>query len=270
MRITGKCTGFFRVRWGTLFWIAIFLTEILGASVAFASPETLFVNFELAPELSAQGFFEEPIGRWLTELCAMARISIDCARWPTGESASVRLTMGKARAFECALAREGQLWTISSDLLREPLRVDPICGLPEIAEALGDFAFRLPVKSPARVRRAFDGQTVADALAEIARWLRARGALCRAQAAASCAGCGECAVCELCALCEGFAQFAQAFEDCFLRSPRAAALTVVRTIRPERAAAPAVFATRTAGDLIIPDLLLRAFRAFAYAVAQNA
>lgn len=177
-----------------------------------ASPERETGACQVSLKMSAHAAFEDPLARWINQLCQLIHIEAQAARWDDGGQVQVSLRMGQHQAFTLQVLRlEGQT-RFASSLTEGEVELPVLWTWPETLLKAGDQVVDLP-----RAGRLIpvSGEGVARALSQSAVSLRAWAALARAQACASCENCGECQACQNCLFAEGLAILADALADGF-------------------------------------------------------
>lgn len=163
-------------------------------------------------ELSAEAAFEDPIARWLNQLCDLIVIQVDAARWDEGSLSQVSLSMGAHQAFSLKTLRLEGKTRFSSSLTGEEAQLSPLCEWSDALLWAGDSVVQLP---EAGRLIPVSGEGLARSLAAAAMNMRAWAALARAQACVECQNCGQCEICKLCCFSEALAALADALGDQF-------------------------------------------------------
>lgn len=163
-------------------------------------------------QLSAEAAFEDPMARWLNQLCDMVAIQAQAARWDQGALTQITLTMGQHQAFTLkVVGLDGQV-RFSSSLTQGTVGLSPLCQWGQALLEAGEQVVDLP--GGGRLIP-LSGEGVGRALSVAAVSMRAWAALARAQACVDCENCGQCETCQQCLFAEGIAALADALGDRF-------------------------------------------------------
>ncbi|MDO4546954.1 MAG: hypothetical protein Q4D04_02530 [Clostridia bacterium] len=218
-------------------------------------------------KLDASASFDEPLSRWLEELCDMAVLTTGYYWGEGGKYLTARLDMGSNRAIELNVIRQSGVVKISSNILEAPVMITGACDWADVMLDYAAFGAKTPSSGSLTP---VSGEGLALALDSFSAKLRAMAAVARGSICRTCENCNACDKCELCDISLSLALFVDAVATRLEMTPDHNAL-LIKCDRLTGDVAPFEIENAVeAGDGLVVELIKKAIVAVCEATMANA